>query len=268
MKVPAAPKITSPQLPAVAQPVTQAEVPECEVVPAEEVREGGLQRFLDFYERSAERHPYLTGVTTSFILTFGGDLVAKGIALGQFPISLDVRQLEQLGVIAGLCAYYGLESPEIFRRIDNAYPLEKSMWEAEAPTAPLVEGAEMMTGRRTIWGGMKRMMSSFGRKIVSVKRRIANAKQGIMRAMAYRLGIAPWWTMRHMAFLGLVHGSTATPYRIACDSLILWATWLIPLSVEEYLVQNKIPLRQRFLASSVGCFTWQISASLMVFLSR
>jgi hypothetical protein len=180
-------------------------------------RKGWLRRFLNFYDRFATKHPYITGVATSFAVFLAGDLAAQGI----MPNHVTGLSAEQLVVVAGLSAYYGLESPEIFRRIDNAFPLE------------------------------------------AADKSVHISRQGIVRALAYRLGIAPWWTMRHMAFLGLIHGSNATPEQIATDSLVLWGTWLVPLSMEEYLVQNKIPLNLRFLATSVGNFIWQISASLM-----
>lgn len=253
-----------PNVAAMAQPT--AAPTECEVVSGEPERKGLWRRFLSFYERSAKSHPSVTGVTTSFVITFGGDLVAKGITEGRFPIHLDLQQLGHLGVILALCAYYGMESPEIFRRIDVAFPLERPLYKAEDHSAPFLEGAKIMTGRRTVWGAIKRLMSSFGKRIAATKRRIAGSGQSIRRAMAYRFAIAPWWTMRHMAYLGLLHGSTATPSEIVWRSLYLWAAWFFPLSVEEYLVQNKIPLEQRFLATSVGGFIWQISASLMVLL--
>lgn len=220
---------------------------------------GGVFRrfrgFLDWYRRANERHPYLTGVATASSVYVVGDTVAQCIMPGK---QVDLG-LTNIATLVGISLYYGWESPLIFRVIDRAFPLEEDAPAEEDRSEHLVEGAAVMTGQSDEGGALRRLARFIGRGIV-------RRKQKFIRAAAYRIPIAPFWTMRHMGVLALIHGSTATPWGIVGGSLAVWATWLPLLFAEEYVVQNKIPLEYRFLAVSAGNLVWQISASLVALL--
>lgn len=89
---------------------------------------------------------------------------------------------------------------------------------------------------------------------------------GNMRAGAYMFGVSPSWTVRHTAFLALVHGRPDSALGIIGSGLATWATTLPPVFLIETFIQGKIPLRYRFLSQASVITAWHTVASLFALL--
>ncbi len=212
----------------------------------------GFNGFLDFYQRMGVKHKYATNVATAATAYVGGDIIAQLILSSRNPF--DVTNIITL---SALSFYYGWETPLTLAKLDSAIPIKN----LDIRPRLRLAGEDIKTaiaGRNV----EKHLRSAFA----EVSQALKDKKGEILRPLAYMGGISPFWTMRHMALLNLMHMIYAKPTTIVAGALATWASTTPIIYGLEYVIQNKIPLKYRFLAQAAVITSWHTTASLATLL--
>jgi hypothetical protein len=213
-------------------------------------RMGGA--FFDFYQKSDAEHKYVTGVTTAAAAYVGGDVLAQLVLSSKQPFDF-----ASIITLTGLSFYYGWEIPLILSKIDSTIPIKN------IDIGPRLKGIANLAREIANDGGC----AARGDAIVGEVKQILKDKRGeILRPLTFMVGVSPFWTMRHMAILNLMHGIHSPSLTIVAGALATWASTTPVIFGIEYVIQNKIPLKYRFLAQSAVVTTWHTIASLVTLL--
>jgi hypothetical protein len=211
-----------------------------------------LWNFLDFYQIREAMAPYTTNAVASAVSYVGGDMIAQLIMLSRQPFDPI-----NIATLTGLSFYYAFETPLTFRKIDSDIPIQNENMTPQLRA--LRDSAVMFLSGFDAVG----QLATLGKLSAEIMRQ---KKGEMLRALTYKVGISPFWTLRHMAILALMHDRMVTSADLFKDSLGLWSGGFLPILCLEYVIQNKIPLRYRFIAASTVIFIWQIAASIITLL--
>lgn len=84
----------------------------------------------------------------------------------------------------------------------------------------------------------------------------------LRRAVWRSCGFGPFWTVRHMALLEIVHGTGGSPLELVARGLAVWGSSAVTCLGIDYVVQSRVPLPLRFLTQAAVTLAWQLGASL------
>lgn len=84
----------------------------------------------------------------------------------------------------------------------------------------------------------------------------------LRRAVWRSCGFGPFWTVRHMALLEMVHGTGGSAAELLARGCAVWGSSAATCLGIDYVVQHRVPLSLRFLVQASVTLAWQLGASL------